>query len=741
MIDRKNAHALTRFRLWLKTFIDSLTMDQKYENIHYVRPGLEALEERTLLSASPVESLPIFSLASPQAAPSLSAVTSYMASVMNEWGQLIEMAQQDVIGTWKAVEQGIAQEASFIQQQWDQLLGIHSVTPTPAPSSVVVPSASSGRPGQGLARASGSGSGAVTTGRDADTPPVGTFRPLEVSGSGSGSGSSSGSSTATVTGQIWLDNDADGSIDENEMDYSGARVTLLYQVNSGGGTTWSTLASTTTNSNLTGNNYSISAVVPPGTSYTCKIDVAIPLDFGDEAYGYENDIDAQGFSPVFTLGPGGMEVVGAALDSMNVNTLSDDPNGVVQQNKVTLRDAIRTGNKGPAVPAVTFDGAGSGTISLQKALDPISKSYDINGPGASTLTVSGVNSFRVFEVKATSTIRGLTISSGFAQNGNGGGILNDSGAQLSLQQVLIANNVAGNAGGGLFNSGTVKIYDGVAINHNNALNGGGIFNDNDDTISAYSYVTIDDNTSTGVAGGGGVFNSLGNFQIFDGGEISGNTSRGDGGGVNNNGTMTLQGVQLQGNTSAGRGGGVFVSLGSLTLTDVSINSFNRANQGGGMFVRGGGTVNMTGGGITNNSATFTGITAGGGLAHGGGGGLFVSGGSVTLTGVSIFGNLSNSDGGGVYNNAGTLTLNNNVSIESNLAMNEGGGMFLAATSTTNFNGVTVSNNTAVGVRWVPPFGNGIYQQNNAKVNPNPPGPPNTNLTDNDDFGGNPVPGP
>jgi len=102
-----------------------------------------------------------------------------------------------------------------------------------------------------------------------------------------------------------------------------------------------------------------------------------------------------------------------------------------------------------------------------------------------------------------------------------------------------------------------------------------------------------------------------------------------------------------------------------------------------MYVQGGGIVKMSGGSISNNIATFLSRTFGGAFSRGGGGGLFVGAGSVTLTGVAITGIIVNVAG----------------------------------------------------------QGKGVYQQNNAKVNPNPPGPPNNNLTDNDDPGGNPVKGP
>src|SRR5581483_10682323 len=163
-----------------------------------------------------------------------------------------------------------------------------------------------------------------------------------------------------------------------------------------------------------------------------KVQVVFPPYCAATTPSAQSDINAQGYSQVFSLAPGAGQFIPAGLVSMNVNTTADDPNGPLQQNAVTLRDAILTGNKLKPFPAVTFykDQQGdqlSGVILLQKALDSIAKSYNITGPGSPWLTVQGqgaANPFRIFAVNAgvTSTISGLTIQNGFVQNDNGGGI-------------------------------------------------------------------------------------------------------------------------------------------------------------------------------------------------------------------------------------------------------------------------------------------------------------------------------
>ena len=80
---------------------------------------------------------------------------------------------------------------------------------------------------QGHASGSGSGSRATTTAYDDPHPRLENALPLTDSGSGSGGGPGSYSGSATVTGKVWLDNNGDGSIDDNEMDYADATVNLF----------------------------------------------------------------------------------------------------------------------------------------------------------------------------------------------------------------------------------------------------------------------------------------------------------------------------------------------------------------------------------------------------------------------------------------------------------------------------------------------------------------------------------
>jgi len=274
-----------------------------------------------------------------------------MVSVMEQQAQFVATLEQDLSRAFNALSQEIAQVESSVEQQWDHLLGINPNASNTS-SGAAVPQA-------GNASGSGSGSGATTTAHDDPHSSLENAQPMTGSGSGSGGSSGSGSGsgsgggghsgTATVTGQVWLDNNGDGSLDNNEMGYVGATVKLLDSLN--GGQTWSTYGSTTTNSATQGYNYSIPVGFPLPNPASYEIEVSAPYCWATTPTDTEqNDINEYGFSPVFELAPQEVKVVNAGLVSMNVNTTADDPNGPTQQNAVTLRDAIEVGNTGNINP-------------------------------------------------------------------------------------------------------------------------------------------------------------------------------------------------------------------------------------------------------------------------------------------------------------------------------------------------------------------------------------------------------
>jgi hypothetical protein len=169
-------------------------------------------------------------------------------------------------------------------------------------------------------------------------------------------------------------------------------------------------------------------------------------------------------------------------------------------------------------------------------------------------------------------------------------------------------------------------------------------------------LTVQRSTASGTA----------NFRIFNiafasvNAAISGltiaNGVAGNGGGINNPGTVTLTSVTISGNFGS-NGGGIFNS-GTLTLTNSTmsgntVNSSIGAGSGGGIF-NNGGTVNLS------NSTIFGNTANGPSSTSDSGGGIFTNLGTVNITESTISGN-SGDVGGALRNvNNASVYLDNTI---------------------------------------------------------------------------------
>lgn len=218
----------------------------------------------------------------------------------------------------------------------------------------------------------------------------------------------------------------------------------------------------------------------------------------------------------------------------------------------TLRNAVLAANPGDAI---TFSLPANSVITLTTGEIVIDKNLVIDGSTAVSLTISGNNSDRVFEIYAGAvvTITDLIIANGNMHD-NGGGIFN--WGTLALQGCAIENNTSGGpsvSGGGIFNYGTL-VANRISVSGNTTTGaGGGIYN----RIGAYALIneaTIISNTA-GI-GGGGIFNH-GDVVVSNTAIVS-NTASGDGGGgvyIYTGGTLNLSNSTLSGNTVTGTAGG------------------------------------------------------------------------------------------------------------------------------------------------------------------------------------------
>ena len=288
-----------------------------------------------------------------------------------------------------------------------------------------------------------------------------------------------------------------------------------------------------------------------------------------------------------------------------------------------------------------------------------------NSGGMLTITGEGEDGVKITNNKATSggaggirtatgTISGnvlisgntATYSSAAATNGDAAGIYVATGITINAG-VVISNNSATDKAGGIY-LGTGKSYlTGVIITGNTARNGfgGGIYSTGELTVSGG---VISNNQALSGTGnfardpfGGGIY-STGTLIITDNAVVSGNTASGNaagtrlgkGAGVYSTKSVTLQSGEIKGNTSTNDGGGVHIQSGSFLMEGGSITGNISSTNGGGVYIEAG-TFLMEGGSITGNTSSTD------------GGGIYNKASTDIVSGI-ISKNTSNRNGGGIY---------------------------------------------------------------------------------------------
>jgi hypothetical protein len=396
----------------------------------------------------------------------------------------------------------------------------------------------------------------------------------------------------------------------------------------------------------------------------------------------------------------------------------------------SLRQAVLDANAHPGADLIRFADNVHGTITLTSGALAITDSLTIDGPGEHRLTLSGNNASRVFDISnhATVSIDQLTMTNGKTVGGDGGGILNEAGATLSLDHVLMTNNQAvadngglnGGSGGGIENLGSLTV-----------------------TLSTFSHNRASLNSTT-VASNGGAIDTNGlsltvNDSTFSHNEVRGSSTGigiGQGGAISTGGSpATVTNCAFDGNTDSARiaqGGAIStdtIAGSPAGLMTVRNSTFigNRAVGANGandlVFVSGGEAL---GGAIWNSTPfTITNSTFTDNLAKGGDGGDNSSDGIDFIAGG---GQVGSGTGGAVVNYFSSLTVTgstftDNKAIGGNSAMGPGGdaaggGVIAAGTNlgdgSTTLSNVTFVGNEAVGGRGAPGsrggtgFGGGFY---------------------------------
>jgi predicted outer membrane repeat protein len=156
-------------------------------------------------------------------------------------------------------------------------------------------------------------------------------------------------------------------------------------------------------------------------------------------------------------------------------------------------------------------------------------------------------------------------------------------------------------------------------------------------------LTFTDGSAPGTGNGGGINNS-GTLTLVDS-TVDNNSAGSYGGGIYNGATLTLKNTTVSGNSSMVFGGGIY-NNGAMTLQDSSVSN-NSTVYGGGGILSGFGFDPVM---LQNSTISGNTVTAGSG------GGVFNILDSATLLDTKVSGNTASLEGGGITNNAGTTTL-------------------------------------------------------------------------------------
>ena len=243
-----------------------------------------------------------------------------------------------------------------------------------------------------------------------------------------------------------------------------------------------------------------------------------------------------------------------------------------------------------------------------------------------------------------------------------------AGAALTLTGVTVRNGRHATTGAGLLNAGWLYMSDSVVIS----------------------------NTLTGVNAsdtGGGLSNQLGAVSNIQRVVFQGNVSSGLGGGISNDGTLTVSASLILSNSTAFQGGGIHNFLGAAVIHNSSLEH-NTAQAGGGFSfgstIPGERTIVLHGTAVVSNSAVV-------------GGGVYLGlSGRLVARNSTFAGNASQDNGGGLYVTAQTTTTLMNVTLTGNRAGqgDQGGGLYVTSGAVVNLRNSLVSFNFRPGVMFI-----------------------------------------
>jgi predicted outer membrane repeat protein len=373
---------------------------------------------------------------------------------------------------------------------------------------------------------------------------------------------------------------------------------------------------------------------------------------------------------------------------------------------------------------VTFNCGGPTTISIA-SVKTITQNTSINGGDSITLTGGLSTPLLHVNVTASLALSNITLMNAYNTNSSGAAIW--SAGPLTLTHVTIKNSqtIPQYCGGALLVAGETQINNSRFENNVAGLGGGAIcVRSQPGTKVQIANTSFFGNQATNPASGlgGALYIEYGTAVVRDSIFLLNNGVLGGAIQVNDAAQLTMASGSLSSNTAV-YGGGIFVGLGAradiLGPTIPSFFTSNAASDSGGAIFNNGGTVQISNGTFSANSAAPDVVLSGygGAIANLGvmtitttyfglnqgrfGGAVFVgnngSGANATIEHSAFYQNTATQLGGGLYTNipTTTVTISNSV-FHGNTTGGNGGGLARFNSNLKIFNSSFTNNTAAAG---------------------------------------------
>ena len=371
----------------------------------------------------------------------------------------------------------------------------------------------------------------------------------------------------------------------------------------------------------------------------------------DTVYATDTSNSALTGSATFNIAPGPASYLGVAAPS---STYAGSPVSVAVA-AYDFYGNVATGYAG-TVAFTSSDGAASlpGNATLINGTQTFSVTLATVGSQSITATDTVTGSIQGTSGSISVTIPNymVTVASDDAGTASNCTIqatpgANTADASCSLRDALLAANSIGSgnitfasAPGQLFatpqtialTNGTLSIPSNTTVTGATSGSGAGLTNlVAVSGAGSYTVFTVSSGVSAAAIGG---------LTITDGYATYG-------GGIYNNGALTISNSTLSGNTASSQGGGIYANGGSLTVLDSTFSANSTVNGGGAAIFGINETLNVNRGTFSGNSSAAS-------------GGAMVLTGNSTIGNSTFSGNKAPNDGGAIYAPQGALTVSNSI---------------------------------------------------------------------------------